>query len=306
MYLGAWAVGLGAPGHRLRRWLTVGCNPLSLASADTTPLGPLPPGPDGDATAAVRAANAQFAASVEPTRRRIETAIRSVGATEPVPTFFDGLVTVPDVFAALTVPGLGFERRDAPDTLHPVGVLPAPTPSGWTPPAWWDDLDSGRAVVVVTQGTLANHNLGQLIRPTIEALAEENVLVVAALGRGAEALLGPIPSNARVEAFVPFAAILPRTDVFVTNGGFGGTQQALAASTPVVVAGDTDDKTLVAARGVGLDLGTATPSTGQLRSAVLGLLGDEQVHQRVTRLAAGYAHHDALTTIQHLALPLGR
>ena len=306
MYLGAWALGLGAPGRRPRRWLTVGCNPLSLSSSDTTPLGPLPPGPDGDAVAAVRAANAQFAASVEPTRRRIEAAVRSVGATQAVPAFFDGLVTVPDAFAALTVPGLEFERSDAPDTLHMVGVLPAPAPSGWTPPAWWSDLDSGRPVVLVTQGTLDNHDLDRLVRPTLDALADDDVLVVAALGRDAEALSGAVPPNARVEAYVPFSALLPHTRVLVTNGGFGGTQLALAAGVPVVVAGDSDDKTLVAARvaarGVGRDLGTGRPSPVAVREAVLGLLGDEHVRQRVSRLADEYARYDALTLVEQLAL----
>jgi hypothetical protein len=41
--------------------------------------------------------------------------------------------------------------------------------------------------VVVTQGTLATEDLGLLIRPTLEALAEEEVLVLATVGRD----LGP-------------------------------------------------------------------------------------------------------------------
>lgn len=306
MYLGAWAVGLGAPGRRPRRWLTVGCNPLSLPSVDTTPMGPLPPGPDGHAATANRTANEQLQAAMEPTRRRIEAAVRSVGATKPVPAFFEGLVTVPDVFACLTVSGLEFARSDAPDSLHLVGVLPAPTLPSWTPPAWWPDLDGERSVVVVTQGTLGNHDLSQLVRPTLDALADEDLLVIAALGRSAETLPGPVPANARVEEFIPFGALLPRADVFVSNGGFGATQQALATGTPVVVAGDTDDKALVAARvaarDVGRDLGTATPTPEQVRDAVLGLLTDDGVHERVDRLAAEYGHHNALATIEHLAL----
>lgn len=303
--IGPWAVALGAPGHRPRRWVAVGANPLMLSSEDAGPMGPVPPGPDGDAGAANRAANAAFHGPLEPSRLRIEAAVRGLGATDPVPSFLEGIVTVPEAFAALTVPGLEFERSDDPDSLHLVGVLPALEPAdGWVPPSWWGELEAGRPVVVVTQGTLANDDLGQLVRPTLDALADQDVLVVAALGREVDALTGPVPANARVEAFIPFGALLPRADVFVTNGGFGATQQALAAGVPVVVAGATEDKPFVAARvaarGVGLDLRTATPSPAQVRGAVLDLLVNPQVRANVEHLAAEYARHDPVTAIERL------
>ncbi len=304
VFFGHWAVGLGAPGLRPRRWVAVGCNPVALASDDTTPFGPAQPGPEGDVRAANRAANEDFQASLEPCRERIEQAVRRLGATEPVASVFDGMVTVPDVFASLTVPGLEFGRSDAPDSLHLVGVLPPPTSSGWTPPDWWADLESDRPVVVVTQGTLANGDLGQLVRPTLDALADQDVLVVAALGRDVDDLPGTVPANARVEAFIPFGALLPYADVFVTNGGFGATQQALAAGLPVVIAGTTEDKPLVSARvtarGVGHDLRTATPEPHVVREAVLDLLTNDQVRAAVDRLAVEYAQHDALDTIEQL------
>lgn len=307
VFLGAWPVGLGGPGRRPRRWLGVGCNPLGISSADTTPSGPAPAGPTGDARSANRAANAQVQASLEPSRRRIEAAVHALGATDQVPSPFDGIVTVPDVFASLTVPGLEFDRSDAPASLHLVGALPAPLPDDFTPPTWWPELDAGRAVVVVTQGTLANSDLGQLVQPTLDALADENVLVVAALGgRTSADLPGTVPSNARVESFVPFGALLPRAAAFVTNGGFGATQQALAAGVPVVVAGTTEDKPLVAARvvahGVGVDLATATPRPGQLRDAVRQVLASPSIRANVDRLADEYGRHDALVEVEHLAL----
>lgn len=304
MFFGAWPVALGAPGRRPRRWLAVGCNPLALPSSDTTARGPLPPGPDGDAHATNRAANARRTAALEPSRQRIEAAVRQLGATAPVPATFEGIVTVPDLFASLTVPGLEFPRSDAPDSLHLVGVLPAPTVADWTPPSWWPELSAERPVIVVTQGTLANDDLGQLVRPTLDALADQDVFVVAALGRDVDALPGAVPANARIEPFVPFGVLFPHTDVFVTNGGFGATQQALAAGVPVVVAGTTEDKPAVAARvtarGVGRDLGTATPEPAQIRAAVLDLLTDAAVRANVDRLAADYGRHDAIGTIERL------
>ena len=94
--------------------------------------------------------------------------------------------------------------------------------------------------------------------------------------------------------------------MFVTNGGFGATQQALAAGTPVVVAGVTDDKPFVAARvaarGVGRDFGTASPTPAQVREAVLGLLADGAVRANVERLAAEYAGYNVVDRIERLLL----
>ena len=307
VFLGAWAVALGAPGRRPRRWVAVGANPVMAPSDDTTPLGPAPVGADGDQVAANRAANRQVEESLEPARQRIERAVRSLRATSPVPGVLAGVAGVPDVFAALSVPGMEFARGDAPAALHLVGPLPAPAPEGWVPPPWWGDLDDGRPVVVVTQGTLDDDDLGQLVRPTLEGLEHEDVLVVAVLGgRGAESLPGTVPANARVEPYLPFGHLLPHVDVLVTNGGFGGTQQALAARVPVVVAGATEDEPFVAARvtaaGVGRDLCTATPEPPAVREAVLAVLDDPEVRRRTERLAAEYAAHDAVDRVERLAL----
>jgi len=305
VFMGPWAVALGAPGRRPRRWVAVGCNPVALPSDDTTPIGPMPASPGVETSVANRQVNEQMAAALEPARERIEAAVRQLGGHHPVPPVFEAVFTVPEVFAALTVPGLEFARSDAPDSLHLVGALPAPAPSSRVEPAWWPDLQAGSAVVAVTQGTLSNGDLNELVQPTLDALAQENVLVVAALGTDTANLPGPVPSNARVESYVPFAALLPHVDVFVTNGGFGATQQALAHGIPVVVAGATDDKPLVAARvsarGVGIDLQTSSPQLVQIRDAVMTLLADHATRTRVAALADEYSRHDAVSEIARLA-----
>lgn len=304
VFLGAWPVALGAPGRRFRRWIGVGCNPLGVPSADTTPYGPVPPGPDGDAAAANLAANRDIQRALEPSRRHIEGIVRDLGAAGEVPAFMAGIVTLPDVFCALTVPELEFERSDAPSTLRFVGPLPVARPSSWREPSWWGELDRDVPVVVVTQGTLDNGDLTELVRPTLDALAGEDLLVVAALGRDVADLPGTVPDDAHIEPFVPFDALLPRVDVLVTNGGFGGTQLALASGTPVVLAGTTEDKPLVAARvtahGLGVDLATATPSPDQVRDAVRAVLADRAMHARVEAIAQAYRRYDAVEAIADL------
>ena len=201
-------------------------------------------------------------------------------------------------------PGFEFARSDAPASLHHVGLIPLDDSGGWTPPTWWSDVDGSRPVVAVTQGTLANHDLSELVQPTLAGLANQDVFVVAALGRDPAALSGPIPDNARVADFVPFAELLPRIDVLITNGGFGGTQHALASGVPVVVSGASEEKPAVAARvaahRVGIDLHTGRPTPEQIADATAAILADATYAENARRLADVYATHDAVTEITRL------
>ena len=62
----------------------------------------------------------------------------------------------------------------------------------------------------------------------------------------------------RVAGFLPYAALLPRVDLMVTNGGWGGTLAALSHGIPLVIAGGDLDKPEIAARvawtGAGVNL----------------------------------------------------
>src|ERR1700683_406881 len=126
----------------------------------------------------------------------------------------------------------------------------APPAQSFEEPSWWPELETGRPVVHVTQGTLDNADLGRLLLVTTRALARHDVLVVATTGGpDPEPLRRGLPANVRLERFVPHDLLLPHVDVMVTNGGYGGVQQALANGVPLVVAGDSEDKPEGAARG---------------------------------------------------------
>ena len=130
--------------------------------------------------------------------------------------------------------------------------------------------------------------------------------MIAALGREAGTLSVPVPPNARVAEFIPFDVLLPKTDVFITNGGFGGTQQALAAGVPVIVAGVTEDKLAVSARvayhGLGTSLQTATPTPEAVAAATEALANDTKIRGNVTKIAQVYASHNAFDEIERLTL----
>jgi UDP:flavonoid glycosyltransferase YjiC (YdhE family) len=96
-------------------------------------------------------------------------------------TPFDAIVELADAYLQLTVPSFEFPR-DIPPSVHFIGALPI-IPNQAPLPAWANELDASRKVVLVTQGTLANHNFGLLIAPTLAALAKEpDLLVVVTAG----------------------------------------------------------------------------------------------------------------------------
>ena len=166
-------------------------------------------------------------------------------------------------------------------------------------------------MVHVTQGTLDNADLSRILGPTMEALAGDDVLVVATTGGPDPAPLRPtLPANVRLERFIPHDLLLPRVDVMVTNGGYGGVQQALAHGVPLVVAGDSEDKPEVAARvrwsGAGVDLRTGRPTPVQLATAVRRVLEQPSFRQRATALQIEIAQTDAGQTIDDVLVELAR
>lgn len=211
----------------------------------------------------------------------------------------------PHLMLQPTIAAFEYPQSDLPPTLHFIGPITPPLPAQLKLPAWWADvLGSPCPVVLVTQGTLAN-DPRELIVPTVQALKDENLLVIVAGAGG----LDELPANARAAAFIPFAALLPHVSVYVTNGGYGGVQAALAHGVPVVVAGGSEDKVEVAGRvahaGVGVNLRTARPTPERIRRAVLAVLGDSPQRRRAQDLGAEMRRHDApdeaATLVEQLA-----
>ena len=95
--------------------------------------------------------------------------------------------------------------------------------------------------------------------------------------------------------------LLPKVDVFVTNGGYGAVNQALSMGVPIVVASETEDKAFVSARvtwtGAGISLGTSHPTPEQVRSAVRQVLCEKSYRANARKLQNNFAQYDALDRI---------
>lgn len=287
---------------------SLGVTFLPLRRDDHAPMGMgLPPARD----AAQRAQYAAMAEQVEaglfgPVRVQADAVLAALGAAPlPLP-YADALVTLPDVYLQPTVPQFEYPRSALPPTVHFIGALPSP-PGADAPPEIAAALAQGKRIVLVTQGTVANLDLGQLLAPALAALAGRDDLLVLATtgGRPLAALPGALPENARAYVFLPFDKIMPLVDVLVTNGGYGAVTQALAHGVAVVAAGTSEDKRDVNARiawcGAGIDLGTEMPSQHQLRAALDEVLGTGGQRARARQLAAEFSRYDTRTELcRHL------
>jgi len=282
----------------------VGVVPLIQSSIDVAPFGlglPPMPGPVG------RLRNRLLNVFVErvvfrDVQKRASGLLREIGA-EPLRSLVLDLSRLPERFLQLSAAEFEYPRTDLSENVRFVGpVLPRASAEAVLPP-WWDEIDGAACPVIhVTQGTIDNRDPQRLIRPTIEALARRDVLVIVSTGGRPVAGIGDLPANVRAAEFLPYDRLFPLTDVYVTNAGFGGTQFALSHGVPIVAAGDSEDKPEVAARvawsGVGVNLGTGTPDAASIARAVDTVLAEPSYRERARCVAGAMTRCDAMASIE--------
>lgn len=280
--------------------LMLGVNPVSFSSPDAIFYGPrIPP--------ELRRSLGELPWLDEPTRQlqrevqqSFDAALAEAGGPPLTAPFTDVMVTAPDAFLQLSCAGFEYERPELEGVIRYVGPL-LPPRIELTPPPWWERLDE-RPLVIVSQGTLANVDLGQLLIPAMQGLAGDELQLLLTTGGRDPALLGPsIPANAIVTEHVPFELALPRAAVLVTNGGYGSVQAALAHGVPLVVAGTGEDKAEVATRvawsGAGINLHSNEPTADAVAAAVRKLVHEPRYRARARLLADEMAALDARTAI---------
>lgn len=286
--------------------ITLGLTPLGLPSVDTAPFGlgipPLrgPLGPVRNRLLALIVEKGVFG-SVQKEARQVVKSLTG----EEVRGFFMNSPALADAIVQFSVASFEYPRRDLPSTVHFVGPVSRTTPSTGELPEWWPDLDGSRPVVHLTQGTVANRNYDELIAPAMSGLADEDMLVVVATGgRPVSTLPQPLPANVRAAEYLPYDRLLPLTDVYASNGGYGGVHFALEHGVPLVVAGKTEDKAEVAARvawsGTGINLKTNRPTATQVRDAVRKVLADDRYRKASARIGADIAASPGLPGLERV------
>jgi MGT family glycosyltransferase len=177
-----------------------------------------------------------------------------------------------------------YPRSDWPASVLQVG------PSSWEPPAeppgWLSELEP--PLVLVTMSTEYQGD-EKLVGTALAALRDSPVSVVATTGAGDPSRFD-VPSNARVEAFLPHGPIIQRAGCVVCHGGMGITQKAISAGVPVCAVPFGRDQLEVARRvelsGAGMQLSAMRLKPSRLRDAVFRAIECKPGAERVARAFA--------------------
>lgn len=279
--------------------VTMGVTPVLLRTSGVSPLA----GPDDSAAGLERNTehNRIFGDLLKPGTDYVDAILSRLGVHIQGGFTWDSLYTIPDTFLQLSAEEFEYPLRERPSNFRFVGPVVPSKETRTELPIWFDDLDHSKPVVFVSQGGVANTDFSELVGPALEGLAELEVeLVVTGGSRDIGDLAGK--ENAHVERYLPYGLILPKASIFITNGGFTGVQQALGYGVPVIAAGSTEEKPLVAARvawsGAGIDLQTGKPSSEQIRAAVLRVLSEPTFKLRARELEASFRRYDALRSVE--------
>jgi MGT family glycosyltransferase len=227
--------------------------PLPLTSRDVPPFGP-GLSPAGGALGRIRDALLRPLLSSAMNKASLPAlnATRASIGVRPFKTA-EEMFKVAPLLLYMTAEPFEYPRSDWPAAVRLIGPCCWEPPS--EPPPWLDEIT--RPLVLVTTSSEFQDD-GRLVRTALDALADEDVQVVATLP--AAKLDIQLPANARVETFISHGPLLARAVCAVTHGGAGATQKALAAGVPVCVVPFGRDQLEVARRVEVANAGTRLPA----------------------------------------------
>jgi UDP:flavonoid glycosyltransferase YjiC (YdhE family) len=163
------------------------------------------------------------------------------------------LVGFPASFDPPGLPRGATHRRIRPLVLEPDAGTSAP-------PA-----EKDRPLVHATLGTVFNKK-PRVLQAIIDALAEEELDLIVAVGSDGDPDQLTAAANTRIERFVSHPDLLPRCDLLITHGGPGTAMAAASAGVPACLLPISADQPLTsvgyASTGAAINLATEVPVGG--------------------------------------------
>jgi UDP:flavonoid glycosyltransferase YjiC (YdhE family) len=195
-------------------------------------------------------------------------------------------------------PGFEYYRSDMSSHVHFVGPL-LPYSKISSDKKWFDPkLKEYSKVVLITQGTV-ERDVTKLIIPALEAFKDSDVLVIVTTGGSdTDKIRKQYPyRNIIIEDYIPFNEVMPYSDVYITNGGYGGVLLSFQNGLPIVGAGIHEGKNEINARigylKLGINCKTERPSPDQLKKAVYQVLDNPIYKQNVKTLCTEFKTYDS-------------
>jgi UDP:flavonoid glycosyltransferase YjiC (YdhE family) len=197
-------------------------------------------------------------------------------------------VELADAILAFTYEEFDSPAADKPRRLHYVGPLaclelPArPYKSRW-------NSDDARPLILVSFSTSFQHQ-AEVLQRVADAAAKLEVRVLLTLGDAVAAGELRLADNVVAERFVEHGSVLPLARLVVTHAGHGTVMAAATAGVPMVCMPMGRDQYAVSecVRRLGLGLVcSADASAEELREVMMVALGDEGMHERAVKFAAG-------------------
>ena len=157
-------------------------------------------------------------------------------------------------------------------------------------PAWLDQLGTTRPLVYITAGTEPASAMAPWAA-AVEALGSVDVDAIATIGKHLDpAVLGDVPSNVRVERFVPQRFILDKASVVMSHAGAGSVLGAASRGIPQLLypsfADQWENVDAAVGAGAGITCELDGRSAADIGVALQELLKDDRYRDAASRVAA--------------------
>lgn len=302
-YTGVMPMALGSPYARRVPTLGVGAIPLIFQSKDTAPFGMGLPSQGEEQNIKLNEGHTQMLAGVEAAlERTLEPykCTKQMHGRNPM----DNLCHLHDSYLQLCVPAPEPERSDLPASVKFIGTMLGSNDHRGMP-EWFQEFvvedKSDRPLVMVSSGTLPMMDPSELILPTIEACQYLPVRLVVCAVHASKPADFVLRENVRWAEWIHFEELFKYVSVVVTNGGYGGINQAFASGIPMVLAGLTEDKAETTVRGemtgAAINLRTQRPNQKQVKEALEKLLNEPKYKEKALKLKEAYAACDPVGSV---------
>lgn len=229
--------------------------------------------------------------------RLFQNILRQYGMAATYTNVFDTMIRKSTLVLQNGTPGFEYPRSDLGKNIRFLGPLLPYSKKTEGKPFVFSQTLAGKKVILVTQGTVEK-DVEKLIVPALEAFRDSNYLVFVTTGNSQTQELRkryPQP-HFIIEDFIPFGDIMPYTDAYITNGGYGGVLLGIKHGLPMVVAGIHEGKNEINARvryfTLGIDLRTETPRPEQIYKSTIEILEKPEYKRNLEVLSREFKNYD--------------